>query len=69
MYIRDYQQSDLPSLIDLTIEAFRPLFEEHLPAQLSSAVFDHDHGHWEADYRQGGPGFARPSSRPLHHCG
>ena len=51
MNIRDFDDSDLPGLIDLTIEAFRPLFERHLPDQLDPRVFAHDHGDWMGDYR------------------
>ncbi|MFZ2013572.1 MAG: GNAT family N-acetyltransferase [Nocardioides sp.] len=57
MNIRDYHSSDLPALIALTIETFRPLFEQHLPGQLASEVFTHDHGDWEGDYRQEVPTF------------
>ena len=51
MDIRDCRQADLPALVDLTIEAFRPLFEVDLPALLDPAVFAHDHGRWMDDYR------------------
>ena len=51
MRIRGFQDTDLPHLIDLTIETFRPLFEEHLPEAIGSEVLAHDHGDWENDYR------------------
>ena len=51
MRIRDFHDADLPQLIDLTIETFRPLFERHLPAVVSPEVLAHDHGDWENDYR------------------
>jgi ribosomal protein S18 acetylase RimI-like enzyme len=60
--IRDFQTSDLPGLVDLTIEAFRPLFEQHLPDQLPPQVFVHDHGDWEGDYRREVPTFHDPSN-------
>jgi len=60
MRIRDAQRSDLPALIDLTIEAFRPLFEEHWPALLDPIVFAHDHGQWEAGYRREVPDLLDP---------
>lgn len=44
----------------LTIEAFRPLFEHHLPAQLDPTVFTHDHGQWQDDYRQEVPALLDP---------
>ena len=51
MQIREADASDLPGLTELTIRAFRPLFEEHWPALLHPTVFSHDHGQWEAAYR------------------
>lgn len=62
MNIRDCHPADVPALIDLTIEAFRPLFENHLPEQLSGAVFTHDHGDWEGDYRTVVPTFFDPDN-------
>lgn len=60
MHIREFQQADLPMLIDLTIEAFRPLFERHWPALMNPTVFAHDHGHWEDDYRREVPSLHDP---------
>lgn len=60
MKIRDAQHADLPSLVTLTIEAFRPLFEHHLPAQLDPTVVAHDHGRWADDYRQEVPDLLDP---------
>ena len=62
MNIRDFSASDLPGLVDLTIEAFRPLFEQHLPDQLTPRVFSHDHGDWEGDYRKEVPTFHDPTN-------
>ncbi|MBA2726032.1 MAG: GNAT family N-acetyltransferase [Actinobacteria bacterium] len=52
MRIRGFQASDLPHLINLTIESFRPLFERDLPDLIGQEVFSHDHGDWKNDYRQ-----------------
>jgi len=60
MHIREFRHADLPFLIDLTIEAFRPLFERHWPALMNPVVFAHDHGHWEDDYRQEVPSLHDP---------
>lgn len=60
MRIRDAERADVPALIDLTIEVFRPLFEQHWPAMFDPTVFAHDHGHWEADYRQEVPDLLDP---------
>jgi len=62
MHIRDFQPDDLPALIDLTIEAFRPLFEVDLPTLLDPAVFAHDHGSWADDYRRDVPTFHDPEA-------
>ena len=62
MHIRDFQPADLPALIELTIEAFRPLFEVDLPALLDPAVFAHDHGTWADDYRREVPTFHDPEA-------
>lgn len=60
MHLRECHQSDLSTLIDLTIETFRPLFEQDLPGLMSPAVFDHDHGEWQADYRKEVPSLHDP---------
>ncbi len=62
MNIRDFHASDLPGLVDLTIETFRPLFEQHLPHELAPQVFAHDHGDWEGDYRKEVPTLHDPSN-------
>ena len=61
MLIRNYEHADLRALIDLTIETFRPLFEQYLPTLISPAVLDHDHGHWQADYEAEVPSLHDPS--------
>lgn len=63
MDIREFQDSDLPALIDVTIEAFRPLYVHHWPALISPEVFAHDHGEWEAAYRQEVPTLHDPVKR------
>jgi ribosomal protein S18 acetylase RimI-like enzyme len=65
MNIRDALTSDLSGLVELTIEAFRPLYEQHLPDQLSPQVFEHDHAAWEDDYREEVPTFHDPSNDHL----
>jgi ribosomal protein S18 acetylase RimI-like enzyme len=60
MRIRHAGPRDVDELVELTIEAFRPLFEEHWPALIDPAVFAHDHGAWEQDYRVLVPGLLAP---------
>lgn len=62
MQIRECRQADLPALIDLTIEAFRPLFEADLPEVLDPRVFAHDHGKWKEKYREEVPALHDPES-------
>ncbi|HVX46124.1 MAG TPA: GNAT family N-acetyltransferase [Mycobacteriales bacterium] len=61
MHIRDCQARDLPVLITLTVEAFRPLFEQYWPALLHPAVFAEDHAQWEANYHREVPGLHDPA--------
>ncbi|NUR06001.1 MAG: GNAT family N-acetyltransferase [Nocardioidaceae bacterium] len=61
MHIRDCEPFDLPALVDLTIEAFRPLFEEHWPVLMTPTIFAHVHGDWEADYRHEVPSLHDPA--------
>ena len=60
MHIRDVRDSDLPTLLELTLAAFRPLFEEDLPDLLGREVWSHDHGDWEGDYARQVPTFHQP---------
>jgi hypothetical protein len=80
MLLRECRQSDLPALIDLTIEAFRPFFEGDLPEVLDPRVFAHDHGNWKEKYRAEVPALhdansnrfiilAEDSERPLGYVG
>lgn len=61
MHIRDCTPLDLPALIELTIETFRPLFTDSL-VQLRPAVTAHDHGNWEDDYRHEVPALLDPAA-------
>jgi ribosomal protein S18 acetylase RimI-like enzyme len=59
VHIRDCTPSDIPALIDLTIETFRPLFVGPL-VELRPEVTEHDHGRWEDDYRAEVPSLLAP---------
>lgn len=59
MHIRDCTPLDLPTLIELTIETFRPLLAGSL-VQLRPEVTEHDHGRWEDDYRREVPSLLAP---------
>jgi ribosomal protein S18 acetylase RimI-like enzyme len=51
MRVRPFVDSDLQTLIDLTIETFRPFYEGYARPLLGDEVFHHQHGQWEQDYR------------------
>src|SRR4051794_20590859 len=55
MHIRSFHSSDLPALVDLTIEVFGPFFEQSFRAMVPPEVYEHQHGDWAADYRESVP--------------
>lgn len=62
MHIRPFQESDLETLISLTIETFRPFYEDYLHPLLGDEVFRHQHGEWQQDYRDEVPGLHDPGA-------
>ncbi|HVB70448.1 MAG TPA: GNAT family N-acetyltransferase [Acidimicrobiales bacterium] len=62
MLVRPFTESDLPDLIDLTIETFRPFYEDYVHPLLGDEVFRHQHGQWEDDYRSDVPTLHDPSN-------
>jgi ribosomal protein S18 acetylase RimI-like enzyme len=63
MRIRSFVDADLPVLIDLTVETFRPLFEDHVRPAYGQELFDLHHGQWEQEYRDELPGLHDPDTR------
>ena len=61
MYIRPFAVSDLPTIIDLTIETFRPFYEGYVRPLLGEEIFAHQHGAWEQDYRDDVPTLDDPN--------
>lgn len=51
MLIREFDQADLPRLIELTIATFRQFFEESFRPLVGDAIFEIQHGNWRDDYR------------------
>lgn len=51
MHIRTFVQDDLEQLTALTIETFRPFYEDHFRPLVGEVVFTNQHGNWRADYR------------------
>ncbi|MFB6858536.1 GNAT family N-acetyltransferase [Streptomyces sp. NPDC056341] len=52
MLIRDFIQHDLAPLTELTIDTFRPFYEESFRPLMGEAVFAVQHGNWRDDYRK-----------------
>jgi ribosomal protein S18 acetylase RimI-like enzyme len=50
--IRGATDHDLPALVEMTIETFRPFYEGYVHSLLGDELFDHQHGQWEQDYRE-----------------
>lgn len=53
---------DLPTLIRLTIEAFRPFYEGYVHDLMGDELFEHQHGDWEQDYREEVPRLHAPTA-------
>jgi ribosomal protein S18 acetylase RimI-like enzyme len=61
MKIRSFQDTDLPVVIDLVIETFRPFYEGYVQSLLGDEIFRHQHGRWEQDYRDDVPTLNNPA--------
>lgn len=51
MLIRPFTQHDQARLLELTIEVFRPFYEDSFRPLVGEAVFANQHGAWREDYR------------------
>ncbi|HZN18816.1 MAG TPA: GNAT family N-acetyltransferase [Micromonosporaceae bacterium] len=52
MLIRSFAQHDLAQLTELTIETFRPFYEDSFRPLVGEVVFANQHGSWRDDYRR-----------------
>ncbi|RII14632.1 Mycothiol acetyltransferase [Streptomyces sp. YIM 130001] len=52
MHIRRYAHDDLARLTELTIDTFRPFYEDTFKTLLGEAIFANQHGSWRDDYRE-----------------
>ena len=52
MLIRPFVPHDLPRLTELTIETFRPFYEDSFRPLVGEVVFANQHGNWRDDYRR-----------------
>lgn len=62
MRVRPFVDSDVQTLIELTIEAFRPFYEGYVRPLLGDEIFQHQHGQWEQDYRNEVPTLHDPAA-------
>ena len=51
MQIRPFLDADLPVLVELTVETFRPFCENHVRPVYGAQLFELHHGQWQPDYR------------------
>ncbi|MEU4607936.1 GNAT family N-acetyltransferase [Kribbella sp. NPDC023972] len=61
MLIRSYVQADLTRLTELTIETFRPFYEESFRPLVGETIFANQHGNWRDDYRKQVAGLHEPA--------
>ncbi|MFC4503589.1 MULTISPECIES: GNAT family N-acetyltransferase [Streptomyces] len=52
MRVRAFTQHDLSALTDLTIDTFRPFYEDSFRPLMGDAVFAVQHSNWRDDYRK-----------------
>jgi ribosomal protein S18 acetylase RimI-like enzyme len=60
MLIKTPLDSDIPKLIAIAIETFRPFYEGYVHSLLGDAVFQHQHGNWREDYENEIPSLDSP---------
>jgi ribosomal protein S18 acetylase RimI-like enzyme len=60
--LRGYRDRDEAALVELTIETFRPFYEQSFPAMVGhdAELIAHQHGAWEQDYRDEIPTLHEP---------
>lgn len=61
MRIRPFTPHDLARLTDLTIETFRPFYEDTFRPLVGEVVFANQHGNWRDDYRRQVPELHDPA--------
>jgi ribosomal protein S18 acetylase RimI-like enzyme len=62
MLVRSLTRHDLPRLTELTIDTFRPFYEDSFRPLVGDIVFANQHGDWRADYRTQVAGLHDPDS-------
>ncbi len=62
MQIRPFTPDDLDTLVELTIETFRPFYEGYVLDLMGPDLFALHHGSWEQDYRDDVPTLHDPAA-------
>jgi len=62
MHIRPFVDADLPALVELTVQTFRPFFEGYVAPLFGEELFRLHHGHWQQDYRDELPTLHSPAA-------
>lgn len=52
MHLRPLSAGDHQVVLDLLVETFAPFFDQYARPVLGGPVFEHQHGHWQHDYRE-----------------
>lgn len=53
-------RTDLPTVLDITLEVFGPFYERSFRSMVTPEVFEHQHGSWAEDYRRQVPALLSP---------
>ena len=62
MHIRPLEVDDYPAIMDLLTHTFRPFFEGYARPLLGEQAFQHQHGHWDQNYRDELPALHAPGA-------
>ena len=62
MHIQPLEVDVYPATIEILTETFGPFFEVYARPHLGERVFQHQHGHWEQDYREEAPTLHAPEA-------
>lgn len=62
MRIRPFDEADLSALVELTVETFRPLFEDQIRPTYGGELFDLHHGRRQQDFRDEIPTLHDPAA-------
>ena len=62
MHIRPLEVGDHPGTADLLVKTFGDFFEGYARPHLGEQLFEHQHGHWEQDYRDQLPTLHAPDA-------